>query len=87
MASERFIETTYYFHKEVVKITRAAHPENALPNAVRHLLQNDYGATVVEVTDLQYGELLAVATYKIGEKLQIIFEKNPHRPVCIKWEI
>jgi hypothetical protein len=89
--SDRNITTVYYgpsnnrdIHKKpIVKRTRSSVIENALPNAVRHMAQNDYGATVCSIEDDDTGQLLGVITYKIGETLKVHFEADVDRPLCL----
>jgi len=87
----RNLITTYYGpasgkhgkHKEVVKTNRSSRREEALPTAIRHLTLNSYGATVAEVVDDDTAELLLVVTYKMGERLQVVFEQDVTKPVCV----
>ena len=84
--SERTLKTTYFGPgkgKPVVKTTRSSRREEALPSVCRHMTQNHYGATVASVHDEETGELLLVVTYRIGERLQVVFEGNAKHPVCI----
>ena len=90
---ERTIRTTYYGPtqgrgknavKPEIKKTRGSRIGECLPNVTRMLTQNLKGlAEVAEVYDEQYGELLLVVTYYPGEKLQVVFEQDVNRPVCI----
>ena len=86
MAGTRPLITTYYGpgkHKPVVKITRSSRIEETLPNIVRHMTANDYGAVVAECVDEEYGELLYVATYMIGESFKVMFQKQTSKVVCV----
>lgn len=47
------------------------------------MTDNDYGATVADVTDLDTGELLLVVTYHIGEDLKVAFRQNVKHPICV----
>lgn len=81
----RIITTTYYGpgeEKPIIKVTHGDRHDRALANATYHLSQNHYGAVVVDITG-EYGELLAVLTYKIGEKLQVLMEQDVDNPVCV----
>lgn len=81
----RFITTTYYGpgkHKPIVRVTHGSLPERALSNAMYHLSQNHYGAVVVDITG-EHMELLAVLTYQIGEKLQVVMKRDVANPVCV----
>lgn len=80
----RTLITTYYGpRKAVLKKTRGSRIEELLPNIMRHFTRNDYGATVAESIDEETGELLFVVSYRIGEKLQVVFERDVKRPVCV----
>jgi hypothetical protein len=89
--SERTIVTTYYGpsagrgkQKPKIKVTRGSRIGECLPNVTRMLTQNLKGdAVVAEVHDEMFGELLLVVTYFPGEKLQVTFEQDVTRPVCI----
>lgn len=88
---ERTIKTTYYGPsagrgkaKPVIKRTRGSRIGECLPNVTRMMTQGLKGdAVVAEVHDETYGELLLVVTYFPGEKLQVLFEQDVTRPVCI----
>lgn len=67
----------------VVKKNRGSDPQEVLSNIMRHLSRNSYGATVVEAHDEEYGELLLVVTYHIGESMKIMFEADRKRPVLL----
>lgn len=82
----RTLQTTYYGvgrNKPVVKTTRGSKLNECLPNICRHMTDNDYGAIVADVTDLETGELLLVVTYHIGEDLKVGFRQNVKHPVCV----
>lgn len=82
----RNLITTYYGpgrNKEVVKTNRSSRREEALPTICRHLTMNSYGATVAELIDGDTAELLLVVTYKMGERLQVVFEQDVTKPVCV----
>jgi hypothetical protein len=86
----RIIKTTYYGQphkkggkKPVVKVTYGSNPLEVLPNITRHMVRNDYGAVVASAEDTEYGELLLVATYFIGESFKVGFEQDVRRPVCV----
>ncbi|MGZ8887998.1 MAG: hypothetical protein ACXW1D_00400 [Halobacteriota archaeon] len=84
--TERTLKTIYFGPgrgKPVVKTTRSSRRDEALPSVCRHMTQNDYGATVASVHDEETGELLLVVTYKMGERLQVVFEGDVKNPVCI----
>lgn len=89
--SDRTIKTTYYGaspkrgkQKPVVRITRGSRIGECLPNVTRMLTQNLKGdAVVAEVYDEIFGELLLVVTYFPGEKLNVMFEQDVTRPLCI----
>lgn len=67
----------------VVKTTRGSNRDEILPNICRHMTRNDYGAVVAECHDEDTGELLLVVTYWIGTKLQVMFEADVTKPICI----
>jgi hypothetical protein len=86
----RIIKTTYYGQPErkggkkpVVKVTYGSNPLEALPNVTRRMVRNLDGAVVASVEDTEYGELLLVATYFIGESFKVQFERDVTRPVCV----
>jgi hypothetical protein len=61
----RPILTTYWRDKEVVKTTRAKHPDKAVLHCVDHMQLNDYGATTAEVYDTETGEPHATVTHSV----------------------
>lgn len=65
MSSKWTISSVYTLRKKVVKKTRAAHALNAVPNAMRHMEINEYGARVCEIWDTSDGTLYAVITAKL----------------------
>lgn len=80
----RTIETTYYTNSNnAVKTTRSVYGQSAVANVMLHMMNNDYGATVAEVTSLEHGELLAVLTYKPGDSIRTLFARDVTNPVCI----
>lgn len=67
-----------------VKTIRGSNIAEVNANVARWMTQkNSFGAEIADVTDETYGELLCVATYLPGEKFQIVFERDVHRPVCV----
>ena len=84
----RTLITTYYGpgkgkNKPIVRITRGSQREEAIANISRHMLRNDYGAVVADVVDSETGELLAVATYHIGESFKVVFVSDVIHPICV----
>lgn len=88
---KRPIKYTYYGgykgkNKIVVATTRGSNIAEVLPNVSRFMTRKSarYGAVVAEVIDEEnFNELLLVATYWPGEKFNVIFEQDVHRPVCL----
>lgn len=85
---KRSIVTTYYGpgrgkKKPVVKVTRGSNPMEVVANISRNMMNNRYGAVVAESHDEEYGELLCVATYHIGETFRVVLERDPMKPICI----
>jgi hypothetical protein len=85
----RTLQTTYYGpgrKKPVVRVTHGSNRHEALPNIMRRMTQNLDGATVAEVVDTDYGELLLVVTMFPGESIRVAFKKATH-PVLVTMEI
>lgn len=84
---KRSIVTTYYgpgSHRPIVKRTYSSNPLEVQPNITRNMaVMNKYGAVVAEAHDEEYGELLCVATYFIGEEFRIVPHTDVHRPVLV----
>jgi hypothetical protein len=84
--TKRTIKTEYYRpgkHKVPYKVTYGSNRIEVLPNITRNMMLNKYGADVAMAYDEEYGELLLVATYKIGERFRVVFEGDVHQPVLI----
>lgn len=81
----RTIRTTYYGKdKSIVKSNFAVHPRTAVLHAVDHMQMNDYSAYVAEVYDTEMGELHAVITFNVHGRMEIIFRRDPAKPVCVR---
>lgn len=73
------IRTDYRRGNKLVKSTYGHWAANAVPNATRHLQTNEYGATVVEVYDMNNGVVHAVLTNKLNHgkcKMEILFKRE-----------
>lgn len=80
MTNGRHIKTVYYSGvshlSNVVKTTASAYAFNAVPNAVRHLQTNQYGATLCEVYDENNGVLHAVMKRNVRGEIHILFKRE-----------
>jgi hypothetical protein len=74
------IKTVYYSGvsklSNVVKTTASVYAFNAVPNAVRHLQTNEYGATLCEVYDENNGTLHAVMKRNVKGEIHILFKRE-----------
>ena len=70
------IKTVYYQNKRVVKITRAAHANSAVPRCVDHMQMNHYDAFTAEVFDELNGVLHAVITRSVKGNIKIVFKRH-----------
>ena len=62
-ASDRVIQSVYYKDLEatqIIKQNMSRYAATAVPNAIKHMQNNHYGAMLVEVHDLITGEVYAV---------------------------
>lgn len=72
--------------RPLIKTVRGSNIAEVGANVTRWMTRkNRHLAEVCDVTDETYGELLLVATYFPGEKFQIVFEQDVHRPVCVTY--
>lgn len=86
----RIIKTTYFGQPErkggkkpVVKVTYGSNPLEVVTNITRRMMRNLDGAVVASAEDVEYGQLLCVATYFIGESFRVAFMADAKRPVCV----
>ena len=70
------IKTVYYRGKKVVKITRAAHANSAVPRCVSHMQLDHYEAFTAEVFDEASGVLHAVITRSVKGNIKIVFKRH-----------
>ena len=74
---KRSVLSIFYRGHEVVRTNHAAHPNNAVINAIKHMQSNQYNAKLVEVFGADNGMLYAVIKWaKAGTELQIVY-KSP----------
>ncbi len=71
-----FIKTVYFQGKNVVKITKAARANSAVPRCVSHMQLDHYAATVAEVFDELSGTLHAVVTRSVKGNIKIVFKRH-----------
>ena len=78
--AKRPIYSTFLNHKgEMLRINRSKYGTNAVPRAVAHMQNDEYGAHVCEVFDSTTGTLWAVlrSGLKKGERtLEIVFKRE-----------
>jgi hypothetical protein len=75
----RPIQTVYYEDirgRHPVKITRSRWALNAVPNCVKRMQLNEYGATLAEVYDTETGELHAVIRHTMDREIKILFQRE-----------
>lgn len=81
--SPRKIRTDYYYRGELVKVTRAVHPNRANVNAFRHMQINEYGAGIAEVYDEGTGELHAQFSLSAAGVLRTTFSRDPSQFITV----
>jgi hypothetical protein len=77
----RPIQTVYYADtraQQVLKIVRSKWANNAVPNTVKHLQLNAYGAQLAEVSDLRDSALHAVIRHSVAGEIKILFKRDVH---------
>lgn len=79
--NSRNVRTTYYADvkaREVVRTTHAKYADNAVPNAIKHMQTNQYGALLAEVYNETEGCILhAVIKRDIGKhEIRIIYKRE-----------
>lgn len=79
----RRIRTDYSFRGELVKVTRAVHPNRANVNAFRHMQINEYGAGIAEVWDENTGELHAQFRLSAAGELRTTFTRDPSQFITV----
>lgn len=74
--TERNIQTTFFWHKKVVKINKASYANSAVLRCVDHLQFNQYDATHAEVFDSNSGVLHAVIKRSMKGDLTVLFKRE-----------
>ena len=74
----RPIQTVFYSHSEqVIRVNSSATAFNAVPNAIKHMQNNEYEAWSAEVFNNRTGKLHAVIIRHVSGDIEILFKAKP----------